>query len=230
MEKLIIILLGLLYLFSWFLESFNRYEENKSRMAFMKKGRTILFRIQHIFIGWAHATGYLLGLFGSFTIFGASIGSRESLNQWLYYLIVIGTGSFTISTLYYIIKIHSRLIQNIANTKNYKLPTIPFFLWVLLMIAVPLCSMYLVGGEQCSMNMGDISPTKYNGNDTIFSQILQEVANTDATVRRSEFYIRFAIREESQRLYKTIVTGITTAALLLGLLILYRTRKPDKSE
>lgn len=230
MKGLIIALLGSLYLFSWILESFNRYEENKSRMAFMKKGRTILFRIQHIFIGWFTATGYLLGVFISFGAFSASIGAKEDLSEWFYYLIVIVTGSVMIYVLYFIIKVHCHLIQNIANAKKYKLPTIPLFLWVLLMIAVPLCAMYLVGGEEFSLKMGDISPTKYNGNGTILSQILQEVANTDATVRRCEFYIQFAIWEEAQRLYKTIVTGIATATLLLGLLILYRTRKPDKGE
>lgn len=97
-----------------------------------------------------------------------------------------------------------------------------FTIWVLLLIIVPYVTMdvthYSIWPSDYS-----ISPDQYESNNTIMAQILQEVANTNAAVRSE-------IRYFADRLYKTMLTGITSATVVLGLLIFYRTRKLEKDE
>ena len=68
-----------------------------------------------------------------------------------------------------------------------------------------------------------ISPNKYESHDTIYTQILQEVADTNAEVRTE-------IRYLTQVTYKTMLVGITSATVILGLLILYCNYRPRKDE
>jgi hypothetical protein len=97
-----------------------------------------------------------------------------------------------------------------------------FMLWILFLMIVPYVTMN-VTHDAIWPSTYSITPDKYEHNNTIMSQILQEVANTNAAVRSE-------IRYFADRLYKTMLTGITSATVVLGLLIFYRTRKSEKDE
>ena len=97
-----------------------------------------------------------------------------------------------------------------------------FMLWILFLMIVPYVAMN-VTHDAIWPSTYSITPDKYEHNNTIMSQILQEVANTNAAVRSE-------IRYFADRLYKTMLTGITSATVVLGLLIFYRTRKSEKDE
>ena len=95
-------------------------------------------------------------------------------------------------------------------------------LWILFLMIVPYVAMN-VTHDAIWPSTYSITPDKYEHNNTIMSQILQEVANTNAAVRSE-------IRYFADRLYKTMLTGITSATVVLGLLIFYRTRKLEKDK
>ena len=97
-----------------------------------------------------------------------------------------------------------------------------FMLWILFLMIVPYVTMN-VTHDAIWPSTYSITPDKYEHNNTIMSQILQEVANTNAAVRSE-------IRYFADRLYKTMLTGIPSATVVLGLLIFYRTRKSEKDE
>ena len=97
-----------------------------------------------------------------------------------------------------------------------------FMLWILFLMIVPYVAMN-VTHDTIWPSTYSITPDEYEHNNTIMSQILQEVANTNAAVRSE-------IRYFADRLYKTMLTGITSATVVLGLLIFYRTRKSEKDE
>ena len=97
-----------------------------------------------------------------------------------------------------------------------------FMLWILFLMIVPYVAMK-VTHDAIWPSTYSITPDKHEHNNTIMSQILQEVANTNAAVRSE-------IRYFADRLYKTMLTGITSATVVLGLLIFYRTRKSEKDE
>ena len=104
--------------------------------------------------------------------------------------------------------------------------------WLILLIIVPLTSMLLSQGKSSDFyfDLFNLPASQYETNNTIFSQILQEVANTDAHVRSTRMSVEYGFRELSNRLYKTIIAGIISATAMLGLLIIYRTRKPDENK
>lgn len=97
-----------------------------------------------------------------------------------------------------------------------------FMLWILFLMIVPYVTMNVTHGAIWPSTYS-ITPDKYEHNNTIMSQILQEVANTNAAVRSE-------IRYFADRLYKTMLTGITSTTVVLGLLIFYRTHKSEKDE
>ena len=97
-----------------------------------------------------------------------------------------------------------------------------FMLWILFLMIVPYVTMNVTHDAIWPSDYS-ISPDQYESRNTIMSQILQEVANTNAAVRSE-------IRYFADRLYKTMLTGITSATVVLGLLIFYRTRKSEKDE
>lgn len=97
-----------------------------------------------------------------------------------------------------------------------------FMLWILFLMIVPYVTMNVTHDAIWPSDYS-ISPDQYESRNTIMSQILQEVANTNAAIRSE-------IRYFADRLYKTMLTGITSATVVLGLLIFYRTRKSEKDE
>jgi len=97
-----------------------------------------------------------------------------------------------------------------------------FMLWILFLMIVPYVTMNVTHDAIWPSDYS-ISPDQYESRNTIMSQILQEVANTNAAVRSE-------IRYFADRLYKTMLTGITSATVVLGLLIFYRTRKLEKDK
>lgn len=72
-----------------------------------------------------------------------------------------------------------------------------------------------------------IQSTQYSGNDTIFSQILQEVANTDGHILSTKASIQEDFRNLYRDLRNILVAGITISTFLLGLIIMYFTRNHD---
>lgn len=84
-------------------------------------------------------------------------------------------------------------------------------LWILFLMIVPYVTMNVTHDAIWPSDYS-ISPDQYESRNTIMSQILQEVANTNAAVRSE-------IRYFADRLYKTMLTGITSATVVLGLLI-----------
>lgn len=97
-----------------------------------------------------------------------------------------------------------------------------FMLWILFLMIVPYVAMNITHDAIWPSDYS-ISPDQYESRNTIMSQILQEVANTNAAIRSE-------IRYFADRLYKTMLTGITSATVVLGLLIFYRTRKSEKDK
>lgn len=117
--------------------------------------------------------------------------------------------------------------QNIKLPQNLGFKFAPkssliFTLWILFLIIVPYLTMDTMHSFLFPYS-NQITPTQYQGNDTILSQILQEVANNNAEIRTE-------IRSSANQLYKILLTGITSSTVVLGLLIFYRTRKLEKDE
>lgn len=88
-----------------------------------------------------------------------------------------------------------------------------FMLWILFLMIVPYVTMNVTHDAISPLDYF-ISPDQYESHNTIMSQILQEVANTNAAVRSE-------IRYFADHLYKTMLTGITSSTVVLGLLIFF---------
>lgn len=66
-----------------------------------------------------------------------------------------------------------------------------------------------------------ISPTQYSRDDTVFAQILQEVADTDGHVLSAEASIQEDIRNLYRDLRNMFIAGISISTILLGLIVVY---------
>ena len=137
------------------------------------------------------------------------------------YFLIIQTYSILKTTLHVKIAFFEMLYNSRSNITS---------IWLLFLIVTLPVYMHIAGGDKPVISQWDIPATQYEEKHTIFSQILQEVANTDAHVRSAKSNIQTDIVSQSDRLYKATVTGITMATVLLGLLIIYRTRKPNENK
>lgn len=93
-----------------------------------------------------------------------------------------------------------------------------------LLVSVPYLVMSNFGDPIFQLEDVTIKPTQYSGNDTIFSQILQEVANADGHILSTKASIQEDFRNLYRDLRNILVAGITISTFLLGLIIMYFTR------
>ena len=96
-----------------------------------------------------------------------------------------------------------------------------------LLVSVPYLVMSNFGDPIFQLEDVTIKPTQYSGNDTIFSQILQEVANADGHILSTKASIQEDFRNLYRDLRNILVAGITISTFLLGLIIMYFTRNHD---
>lgn len=97
----------------------------------------------------------------------------------------------------------------------------------ILLVSVPYLVMSNFGEPIFQLEDVTIKPKQYSGNDTIFSQILQEVANTDGHILSTKASIQEDFRNLYRDLRNILVAGITISTFLLGLIIMYFTRNHD---
>ena len=97
----------------------------------------------------------------------------------------------------------------------------------ILLVSVPYLVMSNIGEPIFQLEDVTIKPKQYSGNDTIFSQILQEVANTDGHILSTKASIQEDFRNLYRDLRNILVAGITISTFLLGLIIMYFTRNHD---
>ncbi len=99
-------------------------------------------------------------------------------------------------------------------------------LWTKCFYAIPaLVIIYMVAyNAEFSSAITNIPPVRYKGNDTIFSQILQEVANTDAHVQSAQVSLQTDIKQAVVKLYDMMQIGFLFMFIMLTIII-YRTRK-----
>ncbi len=219
------LLLILFFIACWYLASYYLYKREV-----LKQQKPIFFNTIHL-LG-----GLLLG-----GVLFVCISSTISLIFRILYILPLQYKSIFIILLLFVV--YNLIILTYGILKTTMHVKIAFFdklynsrpngityIWLLLLIAIPLISMYVIGGDEPVISQWNLPATQYKGNDTIFSQILQEVANTDAHVCTAKSNIQSDIVSQSNRLYKTTVAGITAATVVLGLLILYRTRKDSESK
>lgn len=94
-------------------------------------------------------------------------------------------------------------------------------LWRKMLCIVPLLIIYCM--IENPMNIydmfSDVKPVQYEGNNTIFSQILQEVANTEALVKST----RYNLLSVTEKLYNMLQIGIYSILAILAW-VLYRIR------
>ena len=240
MVTLLIIILVLLFIPSWYIESDHIVMTREARLK--TKAASELSQQHHtkdIIIGFLITlwrwivVSLLISLIFTFVIVIADkyiiFYDSYKLIIWIFaILLAIGTLWY-----FYLDSLIKRRKQAKSLRNNLKLtqhiwpgfaPTkyIILIIWPLLLIAIPYMTMHITY-DSISPFAYYISPNKYESNDPIFTQILQEGANTNAEVRTEIRYLTHVT-------YKTMLVGITSATVILGLLILYCNYRPRKDE
>lgn len=135
---------------------------------------------------------------------------------WIDLFVVIGIGYLWY---FYLRKLIKRGKQIYSRNQKHRmvLKFLIFTLWILFIMIVPYAAMYITN---YAIKPSDyiITPDQYERDGTVYPQILQEVANTNAAILSE-------VRLHADRLYQTMLTGIISSAIVLGFLIFYRTRK-----
>ena len=94
-----------------------------------------------------------------------------------------------------------------------------------LLTVVPYFAMHLASDDSFPRSSCHVPAKQYEGNGSVFGQILQEVANTDGHVQSAQGAIQDDIHHLYHQLRDLIIAGFTISTLVLGLLIIYFTRK-----
>lgn len=237
MTSLIIIAIVLLFGVCVYIESNYRHAINKTAREMNKSAQSSKY--YHwgidITVGFLLTIGKWLGTaICIFTVFGLVLGLEEIepiLYEnykilWWILAAVINIGLLWYCYLATLIKRSKQInFENQKHRLGFKFASknpLIFTLWILFLMIVPYVAMHITHDAIWPFSY-TISPVQYENNNTIMSQILQEVANTNAAVRSE-------VRYFADRLYKTMLTGITSSTIVLGLLIFYRTRKSGKDE
>lgn len=222
------LLLILFFIACWYLASYYLYKREA-----LKQQKPIFFNATHLLggllLGGALFVCIVWICFTILEVFRTLYILIPSQYKSLFIILLLFCVYFLIIQIYGTLRttMHVKIafFEHLYNSR-YSLTSI----WLLFLIVTLPVYMHIASGDKPVMSQWDIPATQYEGNNTIFSQILQETANTDAHVRSAKSNIQADIVSQSDRLYKATVTGITMATVLLGLLIIYRTRKPDENK
>lgn len=237
MTALIIIVLILLFLLCWYIESSFWYIYKSDMRKIGDTPVPLRYKIGDIAMGFLFTAGRWLGVLFMLIIPLGSIGLAQdnALFQhkalWWTLAAILEISILWFLYLRGLIERWKQIESTPHDKQLFPKIRIQFnnVTWLILLIIVPLTSMLLSQGKSLDFYF-NLPASQYETNNTVFSQILQEVANTDAHIRSTRMSVEYGFRELSNRLYKTIITGIISATAMLGLLIIYRTRKPDENK
>ena len=171
-------------------------------------------------------------------MFMYEIGTPPISSMYMYVLMIILTiyvywSGIIIGGLAYVQKLAKKL-ETVESEISFQSPLHDLIklsnvdigkLWPKCFYAIPaLVIIYMIYNAEFSSAITNIPPVQYKGNDTIFSQILQEVANTDAHVQSAQVSLQTDIKQAVGKLYDMIQIGFLFMFIMLTIVI-YRTKK-----
>lgn len=109
--------------------------------------------------------------------------------------------------------------QKSAKSKVSILDYLKVILWTIGLAVIPTVAMILVPRWTVYVDELHKKADSYNG-DTVFTQILNEAAKTDANVTSVYWNLKSYITSLHQELYNVIIVGIVSMTVVLGILII----------
>ena len=223
MKDFILLAAFILFIFSWFVEIYSRF-------ATAKRNGNEANIPKYVFWGLLCSLAINIAVDFLLLLIAFAISTLKD-NKIVEYEIFCYAGLIILgASVFYFIYI-KRLVDLLLPLEDYMSGNNPLrfilrfrgykdvMLFVIATI-IPLLIMDIIGDDG-KFHQFDFNPDVYENNHTIFSQILQEVADIKADTRT----VRYDMMYSMNKLFNIIVGGITSMTAVLAILIMYRTRK-----